>query len=73
MQAYELQHEFEPIATFPTALVQNNRWAGCLDYIFISPAVKRVTAVSIFCDQHANEDDTLYPSDHVGIVATLYV
>jgi len=71
--AYELQHEFEPIATFPTALVQNNGWAGCLDYIFISPAVKGVTAVSIFCDHPDEEDDTLYPSDHVGLVATVHV
>lgn len=71
--AYELRHEFEPLATFPTALVQSDGWAGCLDYIFVSPAVKGVTAVSIFCDQHAEEDDTLYPSDHVGLVATLQV
>ncbi len=70
---YELHHEFEPLATFPTALVQNDGWAGCLDYIFVSPAVKGVTAVSIFCDLPSKEDDTLYPSDHVGLVATIQV
>ena len=77
---YEIQHAHEPYATFPTALVQpkpsyedqlNMGWTGCLDYIFVSPAIKHVQKAAIFCDKPADDDDTLYPSDHVGIVSTL--
>lgn len=80
--AYEEAHGREPLATYPTALVMPeiagdispvHGWAGCLDYIFISPAVKRVVSASIFCDKPSPADDTLYPSDHVGIIATLEV
>jgi endonuclease/exonuclease/phosphatase family metal-dependent hydrolase len=69
--AYETRHHYEPLATFPTALVPNNGWAGCLDYIFLSPAVGNVCEAAIFCDKPAEEDDTLYPSDHVGLIVTL--
>ena len=62
----------EPVATFPTALVaRDDDWAGCLDYIFISPAVKKVLTVQIFCNKSAVDDPTLYPSDHVGLLVTL--
>ncbi len=79
--AYALQHGHEPLATFPTALIEpfvlaqtdgREVWAACLDYIFVSPAV-RVTAVSLFCHLPADEDDTLYPSDHVGLLATVAI
>lgn len=64
----------EPMATFPTALVQPlNAWAGCLDYIFLSPGLGQVRSARIFCDQPAAEDDTLYPSDHVGLIAEIEV
>lgn len=69
--AYESVHEFEPLATFPTALVSRpDGWAGCLDYIFLSPAVKAHSA-HIFCNKSSPDDVTLYPSDHVGIIATI--
>jgi endonuclease/exonuclease/phosphatase family metal-dependent hydrolase len=71
--AYELAYGYEPLATFPTALVPSlDGWSGCLDYIFVSSAVT-VSAARIFCDQPADDDDTLYPSDHVGLIATLEV
>lgn len=69
--AYALARGFEPLATFPTALVKGD-WASCLDYIFVSPAVQVATA-RIFCDRPAGHDPTLYPSDHVGLVATLKI
>ncbi|MFO7539516.1 MAG: endonuclease/exonuclease/phosphatase family protein [Chloroflexota bacterium] len=70
--AYELAHGHEPLATFPTALVQPPLdWAGCLDYIFLSPAITQVSQARIFCDQPHPDDDTLYPSDHVGLIARL--
>jgi endonuclease/exonuclease/phosphatase family metal-dependent hydrolase len=62
----------EPLATFPTALVpRQDDWAGCIDYIFISPTVKNVKDVRIFCNKPSPNDPTLYPSDHIGLLATL--
>lgn len=71
--AYQLRHDYEPLATFPTALVSLGEWSGCLDYIFVSTGIRRVPEATIFCDAPAPEDDTLYPSDHVGLLATLEV
>lgn len=72
--AYEEVHGREPLATFPTALIQPLiDWAGCLDYIFLSPAVKRVLSAALFCNKPARDDDTLYPSDHVGIIAAIEI
>ena len=70
--AFNEVHGYEPLATFPTALVQPlSDWSGCLDYIFLSSAVGPVRAVRIFCDQPDEADDTLYPSDHVGLLAEI--
>ncbi len=69
--AYQLRHGFEPLATFPTALLPLADWSGCLDYIFVSSGIRKVPQVKIFCDVPAPDDDTLYPSDHVGLLATL--
>jgi endonuclease/exonuclease/phosphatase family metal-dependent hydrolase len=67
-------HGHEPLATFPTALVRPFRdWSGCLDYVFLSPAVYRVNNAFLFCNRPAESDDTLYPSDHVGVAAKLEV
>lgn len=63
----------EPLATFPTALAYSSRPAVCLDYILVSNAVQRVAEASLFCDKHDREDDTLYPSNHVGLIARLEV
>lgn len=71
--AYADRHGHEPLATFPTLLRGFSEWSGCLDYIFLSPSVGRVTAVDIFMDQPAEDDDTLYPSDHIGLIATIEV
>jgi endonuclease/exonuclease/phosphatase family metal-dependent hydrolase len=72
--AYEEVHDHEPLATFPTALVQqSDGWAGCLDYIFLSPAVGSVLSASVCCHKPAEEDPTLYPSDHVGVIAAMEV
>jgi endonuclease/exonuclease/phosphatase family metal-dependent hydrolase len=70
--AYEDAWGSEPVATFPTALIDSpDGWAGCLDYIFISPAVKKAISASVFCNKPATDDDTLYPSDHVGLIAVV--
>ena len=71
--AYEKQHGRDPLATYPTILVATDAPAVCLDYIFFSNAVHKVTDAALFCNKPDREDDTLYPSDHVGLVATLEV
>jgi len=65
---------YDPLATFPTALVQNSDgWSGCLDYIFISKSVDQVLSAQIFCRKPSAEDPTLYASDHVGLQAYLKI
>jgi endonuclease/exonuclease/phosphatase family metal-dependent hydrolase len=72
--AFAERHGHEPVATFPTALSdRQDGWSGCLDYIFISKAMGPVRDARIFANKHAPEDDSLYPSDHVGLLARLEV
>ena len=62
----------EPLATYPTALVKRqDDWSGCIDYIFISNAVPEVLQAEVFCKKPDPNDPTLYPSDHIGLLATL--
>ena len=64
----------DPVATYPTNLVQSRSIESrCFDYVFLSPAVYRVTSASIFADLPGVDDDTLYPSEHVGILVGLEV
>lgn len=64
----------DPYATYPTNLIQPQPVpASCLDYVFLSPAVYRVTKAAIFADKAAADDDTLFPSDHVGLLVGLEV
>jgi endonuclease/exonuclease/phosphatase family metal-dependent hydrolase len=44
----------------------------CLDYIWVRGAV-RVADARLAFDRPAADDPTLYPSDHLGIAATLEV
>jgi endonuclease/exonuclease/phosphatase family metal-dependent hydrolase len=72
--AYAERHGRDPLATFPTALPQPLiDYAACLDYVFLSPSVYNVREARIFCDKPSPEDDTLYPSDHVGLIVSLEV
>ncbi len=71
--AYEAVYGREPLATFPTALVPRAGWAGCLDYIFLSSGIGPVHSAGIFCHKPAENDKTLYPSDHVGLIAVVEV
>ena len=68
--AYELARGREPLATYPTGLVDED-WAGCLDYIFLSSAIDGARRATLFCTRHASSDDTLFPSDHVGVLAEI--
>lgn len=72
--AYAEARGRDPLATFPTNLAQPQPIrATCLDYVFISPAVYRVTTAAILFDKPAADDDLLYPSDHVGLLVGLEV
>ncbi len=64
----------DPVATYPSNLVQPQPVKSqCLDYVFLSTSVYRVTSASIFADKPGIGDDTLYPSEHVGILVGLEV
>ncbi len=69
--AYEAANGREPIATYPTAVLEENAIAVCRDYIFLSPAIKRVQSTKICCQKPADTDPRLYPSTHVGLFAKL--
>jgi len=72
--AYAEAQGRDPLATYPTNLYQPQPIdAVCLDYVFISPAVYRVTAAKIFGDKSAADDETLLASDHVGLLVGLEV
>ncbi|MCL5998860.1 MAG: endonuclease/exonuclease/phosphatase family protein [Chloroflexi bacterium] len=45
-------------------------WRGTVDYIFVNPQVHVVECKSVL-NRPAPHDRTLYPSDHVGLAATL--
>jgi hypothetical protein len=47
-------------------------WRGTVDYIFVDPNIK-VNECDVVLDRPAPDDPTLYPSDHVGLCATLEV
>lgn len=70
--AFEAVRGSELLATFPTLLGgKYGSWAGCLDYIFISKNSGTVVEAQLICNKPAVHDRTLYPSDHVGLLATI--
>jgi endonuclease/exonuclease/phosphatase family metal-dependent hydrolase len=63
-------HGREPLATWPTTTRQPwPEWAGCLDYLLVTPNIRVNTAVLCFRTADTR-DNTLYPSDHVGLYTT---
>jgi endonuclease/exonuclease/phosphatase family metal-dependent hydrolase len=68
--AYAARYGHEPLATYPTALAPVPRHARCLDYIFFSRGISVGDAQIVF-RRSSPEDDTLYPSDHVGLLVRL--
>ena len=62
----------EPAVTWPSGLqapaMDTDGDPMCLDYIWLGGAVHATTARLVF-DRPAVGDPTLYPSDHVGLVA----
>jgi endonuclease/exonuclease/phosphatase family metal-dependent hydrolase len=69
--AYSEAHGRDPLATFPT---QRPSGVGmCLDYVFVSPAVNKTVSAAIFGDKAAADEESLFPSDHVGLLVELEV
>ncbi len=73
LSAFEVANRYEPVATFPTVLAPSrDGWSGCIDYLFVTTSI-RVRRARIFCNRASAGDDTLYPSDHVGLLAELEI
>lgn len=66
----------DPAVTWPSGLqapaIDTDGDPSCLDYIFVRGGA-RVADARLWADRPAANDPTLYPSDHVGIVATLEI
>ena len=71
--AHEAVHGTEPAVTSPTPLAPDYRsgQGSTIDYIFYSGDKVRVTAASVVANEPHPEDETLYPSDHFGILASI--
>jgi endonuclease/exonuclease/phosphatase family metal-dependent hydrolase len=72
--AFEEANGREPAVTWPSGLqapaMDTDGAPACLDYIWVRGDV-RVSAARLVFDRPHPEDPTLYPSDHLGINATL--
>jgi endonuclease/exonuclease/phosphatase family metal-dependent hydrolase len=81
ISAYPSRHGAEPIRTFPTGLqastMDTDPEITC-DYIFFKKLSRKVLTVivsecNLFGNKASHDDDTLYPSDHIGILADINV
>ena len=66
----------EPDVTWPSGLqapaMDTDGDPSCLDYIWLRGAARAVNA-RLWADRPAIDDPGLYPSDHLGVVATVDV
>ncbi len=68
--AHEAAHGHEPEKTWPTPINTFDPSApGCLDYVFVAGA--RIADAGLAFHQPDRQDDTLFPSDHLGVMAQL--
>ncbi len=74
--AYAEANGDEPSVTWPSGLqapaMDMDGDPSCLDYIWLRGAARAVTA-RLWADRPAVDDATLYPSDHLGVVAIVTV
>lgn len=74
--AYAEANGTEPAVTWPSGIqapgMDTDGDPGCLDYIWLQGPL-RATACRLIFDRPAVEDPTLYPSDHIGLVARVMV
>lgn len=70
--AHEAAHGQDPEKTWPTPInTFDPSPPGCLDYIFVAGA-DVLKAELAFCTPHPS-DETLFPSDHIGVMAKVDV
>jgi hypothetical protein len=66
----------EPAVTWPSGIqapgMDVDGEPGCLDYIWLRGSL-RAEACRLAFDRPAVDDPTLYPSDHLGLVARVAV
>jgi endonuclease/exonuclease/phosphatase family metal-dependent hydrolase len=74
--AYAAANGAEPAVTWPSGLqapaMDTDGEPDCLDYVWVRGAAD-VEAARLVFDRPAAGDPTLYPSDHVGVAATLRI
>jgi endonuclease/exonuclease/phosphatase family metal-dependent hydrolase len=74
--AYREANGAEPAVTWPSGLqapaMDTDGEPGCLDYVWVRGAATVGSARLVF-DRPAVDDPTLYPSDHVGVAATVVI
>jgi endonuclease/exonuclease/phosphatase family metal-dependent hydrolase len=72
--AYAEANGQEPDVTWPSGIqapgMDIDGDPGCLDYIWMAGPL-RATSCRLAFDRPAADDPTLYPSDHVGLLATI--
>ncbi len=69
--AHEVVHGREPEKTWPTPVnTYDNSPPGTLDYIYVSPEFK-VTDAGLAFHTPSTDNPDLFPSDHLGLFATL--
>jgi endonuclease/exonuclease/phosphatase family metal-dependent hydrolase len=70
--AYAVVHGEEPARTWPTPLRASNRDGRVIDYVLVDDQMEVIDAWLAF-DRPSPSDPTLFPSDHLGIAATVSV
>jgi len=74
--AHQVANGREPDVTWPSGIqapgMDDDGDPGCLDYIWVRGTIEVVSCRVAF-DRAAADDATLYPSDHIGLVAELRV
>jgi endonuclease/exonuclease/phosphatase family metal-dependent hydrolase len=71
---YAERHSAEPPWTAATPLLPaEGGWQGTLDYLYKAPDDAPLSALDarLFLDQPSPADPTLYPSDHLGVLARI--
>jgi endonuclease/exonuclease/phosphatase family metal-dependent hydrolase len=69
--AYELVHGRYPESTFPTPYRKDARRYGPIDYILVRPDQLSASEARLIGDAPSKEDESLWPSDHYGVLARL--
>lgn len=71
ISAFADAHGYEPVATYPTALITPDPYqTSCIDYIFTTNTID-VQSISLFGRNSHPEDNSLFISTHLGLLAKI--